>query len=68
MYRVNSMKHPPKYEGDYLFYFGDTAAPYFSVETLRFTVEEDLYEMKDWYLEDNVAVPTLWFELPEIGR
>lgn len=65
---VNSMSTPPTKEGEYLFYFGNASTPYFSVETLRFTVEDE-NGSKDWYIEDLFTHrPTLWFTLPIIAE
>lgn len=66
-YAVNSMQSPPKSEGDYLFYFGVCARPFFAVDTLRFVDESDEYETRQWFLEDSACEPTLWFDLPKIA-
>jgi len=66
-YAVNSMQNPPKFEGEYLFYFGKVARPFFAVDTMRFTDDSDVYDPCQWYLENNMADPTLWFELPKIA-
>jgi hypothetical protein len=55
----------PAQDGEYLFYFGGAKKPYYAVDTLRFTVDEDHYETQDFYLEDNNEFEaTMWWFLP----
>ncbi len=55
----------PDKEGEYLFYFGLSKKPFFAVDTLRFTVDEDEYETNSFYLENyNQYEISMWWELP----
>jgi hypothetical protein len=63
-----NMQIPPQ-EGEYLFYFGNAKKPYYAVDTLRFTVQEDQFENQDYYLEDNYThEATMWWHLPKLHK
>jgi hypothetical protein len=67
-WHVLDTDHYPTKEGEYLFYYGNEKVPFFSVETIAFTVAEDEYETRNWYIQDDRMVePTHWKNLHPPG-